>query len=272
MANSGQWSWNDQTGDWSWSESWNNDNSGWSWNDDDTQEQRTVRSSTAKHKAKPKGTAKAKAKAGQAKAGTGQQRRKGSNRGKSQYEREALRHKEDHALLMTCQEDLRRTEEKLQLSQGEVWTLELQRDQLQESLRQAQESQKGAEDRAARLLNDVAKSMRQKSDLEAQLKQTRSDLEAQLKQTKSELEAQVKQSKEKQRTFKLELEKMEKSKRLDQEQVAQLRQDHESYKVIMDKKLKAASAELKEERAEKVGLSSLLTTSSQRPPQFRIAT
>lgn len=226
------WSWNDDTGVWEqkvdgWTRVW-----GGEWR----------RGASPKAKAKAKGSAK---------------RRPGSNRGPSQNTREADRHRADHNLLRQCQENLRRMEESLQLSQGEVWTLELQRDQLQESvagseerLARLQESLSGTEGRSARLLRDIAKVMREKSDLEAQLKQS---LEAH--QKAKDMHSKALQDQEKR--WKAEVSRLEKERVHDEEAVRGLKRDHENFKLVMERKLNKATSELKEERAEKAGLSSL---------------
>ncbi|CAE7403688.1 Nlrc3, partial [Symbiodinium sp. CCMP2456] len=206
------WSWNDDTGVWEqkvdgWTRVW-----GGEWR----------RRASPKAKAKAKGSAK---------------RRPGSNRGPSQNTREAERHRADHNLLRQCQENLRRMEESLQLSQGEVWTLELQRDQLQESL-------SGTEGRSARLLRDIAKVMREKSDLEAQLKQS---LDAH--QKAKDMHSKALQDQEKR--WKAEVSRLEKERVRDEEAVRGLKRDHENFKLVMERKLNKATSELTEERAEK---------------------
>ncbi|CAE7359892.1 unnamed protein product, partial [Symbiodinium sp. CCMP2456] len=156
MANHGE-NWWQQWDEWrddDWTRS--DDNQDW-WGEDAAGHGDTAASSSAARpktaprssSARPKQAPKSKAKAKPAAAPNSRDRR------------DFERWNSDHRKMLLAQEELRRAEERVEAAEGEIWSLEIERDQAKEQLSSQRSRNEG-------LLRDVAKAMAGKVEAERQ--------------------------------------------------------------------------------------------------------
>ena len=177
--NNGQWNNDDQdTQDWWQRTDDDQDPQDWWQTTDDRDWSGTGQRSTGSSAVRPKVKAKAsvrpkikakaaasvrpkvKATAAAAASGKAKGRARGrNNRGDAQDKRELLRWRDDHAKRVRAEHAAEVLSDRLQQTEGEVWTLEIRNDLLQSQLQDEQE-------RSRRRLSDVARTMSEKSALE----------------------------------------------------------------------------------------------------------